>query len=130
MKPTPATRIQDRARELYRRLGPQIDTSTAAQLRASRRAALETSTFGYQRHLRWMVPAGACAMVALAVLTVWQPLRRPSPVASMTPVLSSQSTTADILPPNADQSDPSLYQNMDFYAWLASQKPTKSGKRH
>lgn len=129
MTSTPATRIQDRARELYRRAGPQIDVATAARLRAARRKALDSSTSTQQRHLRWMVPAGACAMVALAVLTVWQPLHRPTPVAVTAPALSQPAST-DVLPPDADQADPSLYQNMDFYAWLASQPVAKSGQRH
>lgn len=130
MTSMPATRIQDRARELYRRAGPQVDVATAARLRAARREALDSPASAHQRHLRWMVPAGACAMVALAVLTVWQPLHRPTPVAATTPALSTQPASTDVLPPNADQSDPALYQNMDFYAWLASQQPAKSGQRH
>ncbi|HET7299606.1 MAG TPA: hypothetical protein VFJ01_03050 [Oleiagrimonas sp.] len=129
MTSTPATRIQDRVRELYRRAGPQIDVATAARLRAARRKALENPSSTQQRHLRWMVPTGACAMVALAMLTIWQPLHRPAPVATTTPALS-QSASTDVLPPDADQADPSLYQNMDFYAWLASQPVAKSGQRH
>jgi hypothetical protein len=34
----------------------------------------------------------------------------------------------DSLPPDPESTDPALYQNMDFYAWLADQPGTR--KRH
>ena len=122
--PPTTTDMQNRARELYQRLGPRVDHATAARLRAARRQALDARP-GHH-HVRWMVPAGACAAALLAVLTIWQPLHQPSHVATMAPTASSQTSDADMLPPDADQ-DPTLYQNMDFYAWLASQPDTKPG---
>ncbi|HEX7341468.1 MAG TPA: hypothetical protein VF269_04235 [Rhodanobacteraceae bacterium] len=121
MKHPHTDHFADRARTLYLRAGPHLDTTTAARLRAARRSALDTKP---QHHaLRWMVPTGACAAALLAALTIWQPLQHPATVATMAP------TSADVtqaLPPDVDQTNPALYQNLDFYAWLAHQPATKA----
>jgi hypothetical protein len=67
-----------------------------------------------------LLPAGAFAVLALATLMIWQPLRHadsaPPRAASALPA-----TDADAdLPPDADSADPQLYQNLDFYGWLAA----------
>jgi|SRR5699024_1672371 len=125
MKTTPTTtELQHRARELYRRSGPRVDAAVAGRLRAARRQALKPEPA--HRRLRWMVPAGACAAALLAALTIWQPLRQSLPVATTAPAASGQLTNSDVLPPDADQTDPALYQHMDFYAWLASQQSAES----
>ncbi|HXD36840.1 MAG TPA: hypothetical protein VN624_09290, partial [Rhodanobacter sp.] len=57
------------------------------------------------------------AVIALASLMLWQPL----PQGSGRP--AAVDTAADLdneLPPDADKTDPVLYQNLDFYTWLAS----------
>lgn len=124
MNTSPDTDITTRARRLYRELGPRVEPATAARLRAARRTALEKAPSRARRHIRWMVPAGAFAMAALAVLVNWQPFHgdtRPAPS-----VASGGATADQLLPPDADQTDPALYQDMDFYAWLADQPAVAS----
>jgi hypothetical protein len=127
MNTTPTTTdIAARARQLYRRAGPQVDAATAARLRAARRQALEARPT--HRAWPWMVPAGACAAALLAVVAIWQPLARTLPVATTSVgATSGQDAASDMLPPDADQTDPALYQHMGFYAWLANQPSHKSG---
>lgn len=121
MKTSTHDAIKARAGELYRKCGPEVDTATAARLRAARRHAMEQASA--PRHhggkLRWMVPAGAFAMAALALVVNWQILPR---TPADTPHLGAPTAQTDeILPPDADQTDPALYQDMDFYAWLSEQ---------
>ena len=113
MKRSPADTFETRARALYRRAGPRVDPATAGQLRAVRRDALEAR---HRRGMRWMVPTGAVAAALLAAVVVWQPSQRHA-----TAPASTQATNADALPPDVGQTDPSLYQNLGFYAWLAQQ---------
>lgn len=120
MKAAPTTELETRARELYLRASPPIDSATAARLRAARRDALDAGTAPH-RNLRWMVPTGAFAVVALAVAVVWQPMRSPASLQQV----SASSLGDDELPPDAANADPALYQNLDFYAWLAQQPPAK-----
>jgi hypothetical protein len=125
MKPAPTidpefSELAARARALYLRASQDVDTATAARLRAARRSALEAGDTA-PRLLRWMMPAGAVAVAALAVVVVWQPMRHTLPKA--TP--SAISADVDDLPPDADSADPALYQNLDFYAWLAQQPAPK-----
>lgn len=126
MKTSPDTDITTRARELYREWGPRVDTATAARLRAARRTALEQGT-APRRPLRWMVPAGAFAAAVLALVVNWSslPPQHAAPVASHVAVTDEQA-----LPPDADQTDPALYQDMDFYAWLAEQPRVASRTAH
>jgi hypothetical protein len=66
-----------------------------------------------------LLPAGAFAVLALATLMIWQPLRH----AGSAPPQAISATPADAdndLPPDADSADPQLYQNLDFYGWLAA----------
>lgn len=113
------------ARELYRRAGPQVDPAMAARLRAARREALAGA--GHRR-MPWMVPAGACAVAALALVALWQPLHGPATIATMAPTATVSADAAEALPPDADQTDPALYQNLDFYAWLAQQPAVSQAK--
>ncbi|HEV2621226.1 MAG TPA: DUF3619 family protein [Frateuria sp.] len=110
-----------RARALYLEAGRQLDPSTAERLRAARRQALAASHPAPHRFTsRLLLPAGAFAVLALATLMIWQPLRHAD---SATPQEASATQTADAdveLPPDADSADPQLYQNLDFYDWLAA----------
>lgn len=112
-------RLQQRARELYREAGRRLDPATAGRLRAARRQALETADEPSHRVSRWLVPSGAVAVIALASLMLWQPL----PQGSSRPAAAAIDPVADLdneLPPDADKTDPVLYQNLDFYTWLAA----------
>lgn len=116
--------MQSRARQLYRDLGPQVDETTATRLRNARQTALEAASKRH-RPARWMVPSSAFAVAVVAVLVVWQPLQHSVPVATLAPA-ASQSMTTNVLPPDTGHADPAMYQNLDFYAWLAHQPNARS----
>ncbi|HEV7778780.1 MAG TPA: hypothetical protein VGO76_18050 [Luteibacter sp.] len=108
--------LQKRAHELYVRASREVDPTTAGRLRAARRTALEARHITHVRRL--LMPAGAFAVAALATFVTWQPAQHSVPTAISTSV---QSADADgDLPPDADNTDPALYQNLEFYGWLAS----------
>jgi len=116
-----------RARTLYQEASRQLDPATAGRLRAARRQALEALHPASPRLAsRLLLPAGAFAVLALATLMIWQPLRhadQASPhAASAVPATDADSD----LPPDADSADPQLYQNLDFYGWLAANDRTKA----
>ena len=108
--------LQKRAHELYVRASREVDPTTAGRLRAARRTALDVRHTSHARRL--LMPAGAFAVAALATFVTWQPTQHAAPTAITTSV---QSVDADgDLPPDADNTDPALYQNLEFYGWLAS----------
>jgi hypothetical protein len=74
----------------------------------------------HQHAARWLIPTGAVAAVALAAMMVWQPLPRALSLTQDHPAISVLAESDNELPPNAEQVDPALYQNLDFYAWLAA----------
>lgn len=114
--------IARRARALYREAGQCIDPATAGRLRAARRHALDAAKAPQRHTARWLVPTGAFAAIAFAMLMVWQPLSR-GPSMPVNHAISSTDQSADVdndLPPDAEKTDPSLYQNLDFYGWLAA----------
>lgn len=117
----PDTPLEQRARKLYDEAVRRIDPDTAGRLRAARRQALEAARAPERHRARWLIPAGAFAVIALATMMVWQPLphRGDKPSAH---VAGTSLTAADLddLPPDADKTDPNLYQNLDFYGWLAA----------
>lgn len=119
----PRNNLEQRARELYREASQHIDPATAGRLRAARRTALESAHAPKHRATRWLIPSGAFAMLALVALMVWQPLphRSASPTTAQMAVAPQASAEIDNdLPPDADKTDPNLYQNLDFYGWLAA----------
>ena len=114
--------LEQRARALYLEAAQRIDPATAGRLRAARRQALAAARAPQPHTARWLIPTGAFAAIALAALMVWQPLphRAPNPP---TQVANATDASADLdneLPPDADKTDPNLYQNLDFYGWLAA----------
>jgi hypothetical protein len=114
--------LEQRARELYHEAAQRIDPATAGRLRAARRQALATVHAPRHHTARWLIPTGAFAAIALAALMVWQPLPRHTD-ASTSQATSPTDASADLdneLPPDADKTDPNLYQNLDFYGWLAA----------
>ncbi len=114
--------LEQRARELYHEAARRIDPATIAQLRIARREAMQRARSPVHHGVRWLIPTGAFAVIALAAMMVWQPLpTRHAPVAA--PLQAVNDTSADLdneLPPDADKTDPNLYQNLDFYGWLAA----------
>jgi hypothetical protein len=116
---SPDKHFEQRVRSLWHEAGRSVDPATAGRLRAARRQALEATRAPTHRTARWLIPTGAFAVIALAAMMVWQPL--PPPHATITMHATSSADDLDNeLPPDADKTDPNLYQNLDFYGWLAS----------
>lgn len=127
---TPRKNLEQRARELYREASQHIDPATAGRLRAARRTALATANAPKHRAARWLLPSGAFAMLALAALMVWQPLPHRTAVPPAHVAVSNLTGVEqdNDLPPDADQADPNLYQNLDFYGWLAANDQQASSR--
>ncbi|MBB6189296.1 hypothetical protein [Rhodanobacter sp. MP7CTX1] len=114
--------LEQRARELYHEASQRIDPVTAGRLRAARRHALAAAQAPKHHATRWLIPTGAFAAIALATLMVWQPVPHDT-VTSSKQVVGMPGSSVDMdteLPPDADKTDPNLYQNLDFYGWLAA----------
>ena len=113
--------FEQRARELYHEAARRIDPATAGRLRAARREALAATQQAHPPHhlARWLVPSGACAAIALAALLVWPSAPRPVATAPIT-AAATAGENDNALPPDPEQADPNLYQNLDFYGWLAA----------
>jgi hypothetical protein len=118
----PPENFEQRARELYREASQHVDPVTAGRLRAARREALASAHAAKHRGSRWLIPSGAFAMLALAALMAWQPLphRAAAPPAHVAAIAQANADLDNDLPPDADKTDPNLYQNLDFYGWLAA----------
>jgi hypothetical protein len=113
--------IEQRARELYHEASQRIDPVTAGRLRASRRQALAAAQAPKHHASRWLIPTGAFAAIALATLMVWQPVPHDTVTSNQAISMSGSGVDMDTeLPPDADKTDPNLYQNLDFYGWLAA----------
>lgn len=112
--------LEQRARQLYRQAAQRVDAHTAGRLRGARREALRVAEAPPSRVARWLIPTGAFAVIALASVMVWQP---PQQNLAPAPTQANANSALDLdseLPPDADQTDPDLYQNLDFYGWLAA----------
>jgi len=116
--------LEHRARDLYVRASRDVDPAIAGRLRAARRTALASPHESSAR--RFLLPAGAFAVIALASLMVWQPGPAPTP---MQPVAASASAAPTDLPPDADSADPALYKDLQFYSWLAYNDTSGSSHR-
>ncbi|EIL98813.1 hypothetical protein LRK24_14820 [Rhodanobacter denitrificans] len=116
---SPDKHLEQRARELWHEAAQRIDPATAGRLRVARRQALDAVQAPARRAVRWLIPTGAFAVIALATMLVWQPLPPPHASTAMQPASSADELDNE-LPPDADKTDPNLYQNLDFYGWLAS----------
>lgn len=114
--------LEQRARELYSEAVRRIDPDTAGRLRAARRQALEAARAPERHRARWLIPAGAFAVIALATMMVWQPSphRVATPSAHVAGMAGATAELDNDLPPDADKTDPNLYQHLDFYGWLAA----------
>jgi hypothetical protein len=133
-----ATELEHRLRARYLEAGDKLDAHTAGRLRAARRTALQAlaaptrSRLGFTgmaraRTLqRVFLPAGAFAMIVLASLMIWQPARHPPASAHRTAATLAAPDPDNELPPDPDSTDPTLYQNLDFYDWLAANNSGKA----
>jgi hypothetical protein len=116
---SPDEHFEQHARELWREAAQRIDPATAGRLRAARRQALEAAQAPAHRAVRWLIPTGAFAAIALAAMMVWQPVPQHHATSAMHAASAADELDSE-LPPDADKTDPNLYQNLDFYGWLAS----------
>lgn len=118
----PNISLEQRARALYHEAAQNLDPAIAGRLRAARRDALAGTDMRQAQHhfARWLVPSGACAAIALAALLAWPSAPRPMTGMPDTAVVASSNETDNVLPPDPEQADPNLYQNLDFYGWLAA----------
>ncbi|KRE90960.1 hypothetical protein ASG87_02165 [Frateuria sp. Soil773] len=119
----PGDPLEKRARGLYLEAARRLDPATAGRLRAARRTALEAPKAA-PRAGRLLLPAGAFAVIALATLMVWQPLHRGDTVPPHAASVALPAGDDNDVPPDADSTDPNLYQNLDFYGWLAANDST------
>lgn len=119
--------LERRARALYHEASRQLDPAMAGRLRAARRTALQAAQAPAHHRLRTLLPVGALAAVALAALMVWQPLQRGDTAG---PDSATTANATSELPPDLEaQDNPELYQNLDFYSWLASNRAPAEGTR-
>jgi hypothetical protein len=113
----PDNHLERRARELYRQAAVHLDPAMAARLRAARRDALANAGESWaHRLLQLLLPAGAFAAIAFVALFMSSPVQRTT---SSAPTAIQAVDVDGELPPDAAAADPTLYQNMDFYGWLA-----------
>jgi len=123
----PDNHLELRARELYREAARQLDPAVAARLRSARREALASNDRSLaHRLLQLLLPAGAFAAIAFVALFLSSPVQRPD---ASTPTGAMQAMDIDgELPPDAAAADPTLYQNMDFYGWLAKNGDSEASR--
>ena len=109
-----------RLRACYLEAADRLDPVSAGRLRAARRTALQAAKPARALQ-RALLPAGAFAVVAFAALVIWQPSTRQQTAPTSRPAATVVAQDADSeLPPDPDSTDPKLYQNLDFYDWLAA----------
>lgn len=124
----PDNHLERRARELYREASRHLDPAITARLRAARRDALAKANDSSLAHrmLQLLLPAGAFAAIAFVALFMSSPVQRPTTAA---PAGITQAADVDgELPPDAAAADPTLYQNMDFYGWLAKNGDSEASR--
>lgn len=112
--------FEQRLRALYQEATYRIDPATVGRLRAARRTALQATATPKAMHhrARMLLPVGALAAIALAALVIWQPA--PHLQDETHPQTTAGVEQDEYLPPGADKADPGLYQNLEFYSWLAA----------
>lgn len=117
----PDRELVQRAREIHAQACANVDARTRAQLAAARRNAIATARVPSHKRV-WLPAVGAMAACALAVgVILWHPASAPSP-AQVRPVASGEVE----LPPDADSKQMDLYQNLEFYQWLAQQPDARA----
>jgi ferric-dicitrate binding protein FerR (iron transport regulator) len=122
--------FEKRARALYQEATQCLDPVTAGRLRAARRTALQAATAHASPHHRGRVllPVGALAAMALAALMIWQPTPEQHANGNQPAAVATATEADNELPPGADNGDPGLYQNLDFYSWLAANQNSNQTK--
>lgn len=113
--------LVQRAREIHAQACANLDARTQARLAAARRNAMAATRTPSHKRV-WLPAAGAMAACALAVgVILWRPAPAPSPAQSRQVAASDAE-----LPLDADSKQMDLYQNLDFYQWLAQQPDARA----
>lgn len=98
-------------------LGLQLDSGQlAAELQAARRRALNSRSAGHRQ--RAVAPYAAAAVLLLAVS------------AGLWSLLQPGSDTPAIMATRSSQPVPDIYEDLDFYLWLATQQDNGNGDEH
>lgn len=122
--------FEHRVRALYLEATQRLDPVTTGRLRAARRSMLQEGAGRYEspapRRARMLLPVGAIAAIALAALMTWQPT--PHPQDEVQPQAQAGLEQDEYLPPEADKTDPGLYQNLGFYSWLAANDSSQNNR--
>ncbi|MGH8213809.1 MAG: hypothetical protein ACREPP_11340 [Rhodanobacteraceae bacterium] len=114
-----------RASALYDHACEHIDAGTRAKLAAARRKALAAQDH-HPRRVIWLPATGAVAACVLVIGLVWFKPQSGNPSAPQTQAVA----TSDVeLPLDADTQQLDLYQNLDFYQWLAQQPRARANPR-
>jgi len=134
MKTSPDNQARDRnidhglmqhARALHDYACEHIDAGTRTKLAVARREALAAKERRPHRMI-WLPATGAAAACALVIgLALFKP-QAENPAAPQTQAVSTGDAE---LPLNADTQQFDLYQNLDFYQWLAQQPQTHANPR-
>lgn len=116
--------LSRRARELFLASVAGLDAATAARLRAARLKAVEAAESSGSARLGWRVPAGAMALLAVAVVggaLWWNGLTGPSSA----PEPFNTAGNED-LPIVLNSNSLDMYADLDFYQWLEAQDKAKA----
>lgn len=117
----PDRELVRRAREIYAEACANVDAHTHARLATARRNAMGAAQRPSHKRI-WLPAAGAMAACVLAVgVTFWRPASVPARVQG--PKIAASDVE---LPLDADPQQMDLYQNLDFYQWLAQQPDSRA----
>ena len=116
-------KLEQRSRELFNERVANMDAPTRSRLNQARHAALALAANNSRTFtLRWLVPVGSVAALALVGLVTLQFMRGGE-------FMPAQPTTAiedmEIIASN-DELD--LLQNVEFYDWIDSDDANTSGE--
>lgn len=103
--------LAEQAKEAFDRSVDGLDAATLSRLNRGRQAALAAATRPERAWLRWMPATGVAAAVLLAVLT----LQGPGEV----DVISAPATDLEIL---LSEESIEMFEELEFYSWLATQE--------
>jgi hypothetical protein len=108
-----ASRVETRSREVFDDSVTNLDARTRSRLNEARHAALDAARAPQNFSMRWLLPVGSAAALALIVVVAVQMTRTPSAV------ITSAATVEDIeIMTSPDSLE--LIEDADFYASLDS----------
>ena len=99
-----------------------LDTEVLARLQHARSEAVAAAAQGQRNKVNtpiWLIPAGGFAVIAVVIgltLTMWYPQQTDK----------NLMVSLEDLPLLSSQEDLELYENLEFYQWLANEEADKS----